>query len=271
MIYHHFIPFILLSVLVVNMASCAGNSQKTGGKHVVKEDKEAKAMLQGIWVDQETDEASFRANGDTIYYPDTISQPTHFQIMHDTLILDAGDGRYPVVKQSRNLFWFKNQNGDVVKLYKSDDPVYALGFVQDRPHILTYTEVVKQDSVVFFDGNRYHWYLAINPTKYKVHTTSYNDDGVGVDNVYYDNIMHISIFRDARRLFSVDFRKQQYAKSIPARFLEGAILSNMEFKGVDAKGFHFVATVCIPDGASCYKVDNVVSFDGQLMTKLVEY
>ena len=47
--------------------------------------------------------------------------------------------------------------------------------------------------------------------------------------------------------------------------------SNMEFTGVDASGFHFVATICIPDGASCYKAENIVSFDGQLKTSLIEY
>ena len=122
-----------------------------------------------------------------------------------------------------------------------------------------------------YKGNRYHWYLFINPTKYKVHTVSYNDDGVEVDNVYYDNIMHVSLFNGARKLFSTDFKKQLYSAKIPNRFLTQSVLSNMEYSRVDEHGFHFVATVCIPDGASCYKVENVISFDGKLTTKLLEY
>lgn len=236
-----------------------------------KESKEAKTMLQGIWVDDETEEVSFRAIGDTIYYPDTISQPTYFKIVKDSLVLGAVGTKYPIVKQMEHVFWFENQNGDVLKLRKSDDPVHAFAFVHDKPKVLTYTEVVKRDSVVFYNGERYHWYIAINPTKYKVHTTSYSDDGVEVDNVYYDNIMHVSVFSGARKLFSTDFKKQLYASSIPQKFLGQSVLSNMEFSGVDAKGFHFVATICIPDGASCYKAENTVSFSGELTTTLLEY
>ena len=236
-----------------------------------KENKQAKAMLQGIWVDEQTEEVSFRAIGDTIFYPDTTSQPTYFKIVGDSLVLGSVGAKYPIVNQSEHVFCFQNQNGDPVKLVKSDDPIHVFAFVHERPQVLTYTEVVKTDSVVNYDGNRYHWYLAINPTKYKVHATSYSDDGVEVDHVYYDNIMHISVFKGAQKLFSTDFKKQQYESSIPARFLSQAILSNMEFTRVDAKGFHFIATVCIPDGASCYKVENLISFDGKLSMMLVEY
>ena len=236
-----------------------------------KESKEAKAMLQGIWVDDETEEVSFRAVGDTIYYPDTISPPTYFKIIKDSLVLDAVGTRYPIVKQMEHVFWFKNQNGDVLRLRKSDDPIHVFAFVHDKPKVMTYTEVVKLDSVVFYNGERYHWYIAINPTKYKVHTTSYSNDGVEVDNVYYDNIMHVSVFSGARKLFSTDFKKQLYTQKIPQQFLDQSVLSNMEFSGVDGKGFHFVATICIPDGASCYKAENIVSFSGELTTSLLEY
>ena len=236
-----------------------------------KENKQAKAMLQGIWIDEQTEEVSFRVIGDTIFYPDTTSQPSYFKIVSDSLVLGSVGVKYPITHQSEHVFYFQNQNGDPVKLVKSDDPIHVFAFVHERPQVLTYTEVVKTDSVVIYDGNRYHWYLAINPTKYKVHAMSYSDDGVEVDHVYYDNILHISVFRGAQKLFSTDFKKQQYESNIPARFLSQAILSNMEFTCVDAKGFHFIATVCIPDGASCYKVENLISFDGKLSMMLVEY
>ena len=109
---------------------------------------------------------------------------------------------------------------------------------------MTYTHQVKKDSVVNYDGARYHWYIAINPTKYKVITRTYNDDGIEVENVYYDNIMHVSVFQGSRQLYSSDFRKQQYANQVPAQFLEEAILANMEFTHIDADGLHFAATLC---------------------------
>lgn len=261
----------LLAAVLLTAACTSPKSQGTddGQQTVQQENKEAKQLLQGIWIDQDTEEVTFRAVGDTIFYPDTISQPAYFRIMGDSLVLGDPGTSYPIVKQSANFFSFRNQNGDEMKLVKSDDPIHVFAFVHDKPQVLSYTEVVKYDSVVNYNGQRYHWYLAINPTKYKVHVTTYNDDGVQMDNVYYDNIMHISLFKGAQKLFSSDFRKQQY-QQIPPDFLSNAILSNMEYTRTDASGIHFVATVCVPDGASCYKVENVISFDGKLSTVLVE-
>lgn len=227
-------------------------------------------MLQGVWVDAETGDVSFQVKGDTIFYSDTTSMPAYFKIIGDSLVLGSGTS-YAVVKQSPNLFWFTNQNGDMVKLQKSDDPVAGLEFVRDKPQVLTYTQQVKKDSVVMFNGERYHWYVAINPTKYKVVSRTYNDDGLEVENVYYDNIMHISVFHGSRQLFSSDIRKQDYKKLIPANFLEEAILSAMDFTHIDAEGLHFNATVCRPDGASCYMVDTQIAFTGQQTMKLLEY
>ena len=266
---------LLAATSLLALASCSSSpgSSTSAATGVVteQESREAKALLQGIWVDEDTEEVSFRVVGDTIFYPDTISQPTYFKIVKDSLVLSAVGTRYAIVKQLEHVFWFKNQNGDVVKLQKSDDPIHVFAFVHDRPQVLTYTEVVKNDSVVFYNGERYHWYIAINPTKYKVHAKSYSNDGMEVDNVYYDNIIHISMFQGATKVFSSDFRKQQYGGKIPAKFLEQSVLSKMEYTGVDAKGFHFVATICIPDGASCYKAENIIAFNGQLSTTLIEY
>ena len=263
----------IFAVCLVALVACSSkpNVSSATSQEVEEESKEAKALLQGIWINEDTEEVSFRALGDTIYYPDTISQPTYFKIVKDSLVLGSSVVRYPIVKQMEHVFWFKNQNGEVVKLQKSDDPILVFNFVHDRPGILTYTDVVKVDSVVNYNGNRYHWYIAINPTKYKVHATSYSDDGVEVDNIYYDNIMNISLFQGAKKVFSSDFKKQQYASKIPQQFLEQSILSNMEYTKVDDKGFHFVSTICKPDGASCYKAENIISFDGKLTTILIEY
>lgn len=235
-----------------------------------EESKEAKQLLQGVWLDAETEEVTFNVSGDTIFYADSTSMPTCFKIVGDSLVLASGT-KYGIEKQTSNFFWFKNQNGDIVKLKKSDDPDAADEFVHDIPKVMTYTHQVKIDSVVLFNGERYHWYIAINPTKYKVVNRTYNDDGIEVDNVYYDNIMHISVYKGAQRLFSSDFRKQQYAKMVPANFLEEAILANMEYNKIDAAGIHFNATLCIPDGASCYIVENLISYKGQMTMKLMEY
>ena len=142
--------------------------------------------------------------------------------------------------------------------------------MHDTPHIMTYTHQVKTDSVVNYNGERYHWYIAINPTKFKVVNRTFNDDGLEVENVYYDNIMHVSVYKGAQRLFSSDFRKQQYDHLVPKSFLQEAVLANMEFSKADAAGLHFNATLCIPDGASCYLVETLISYKGQMTMKIIE-
>ena len=159
----------------------------------------------------------------------------------------------------------------MVKLQKSNDPVDETEFVHDTPSVMTYTHQVKTDSVVMYNGERFHWYIAINPTKYKVVKRNYNDDGLEVENVYYDNIMHVSLFQGAQRLYSSDFKKQMFVKQVPENFLENAVLANMEYSRVDAEGFHFNATLCIPDEASCYVVETLIDHKGQMRMKTVEY
>ena len=92
-----------------------------------------------------------------------------------------------------------------------------------------------------------------------------------VENVYYDNIMHIAVFKGAQRLYSSDFHKQQYASKVPKDFLSDAILGNMEYSHIDTEGLHFNATLCIPDGASCYMVETIVDYQGKMTMKLIEY
>lgn len=58
----------------------------------------------------------------------------------------------------------------------------------------------------------------MNPTTYKVYKSSYNDDGVQVDNVYYDNIVNIHVYHGANRVFSRDFHKKDFLKVVPAEF-----------------------------------------------------
>ena len=242
---------LLLSVMVAMLFDACGSKSKTETR-VVKEDREAMSLLQGVWQDEETEEVSFWVKGDTIFYPDSMSQPAPFVIADNQLVLLSTDAHYHIEKQTPHVFWFVNQSGDVVHLVKSEDPLPDELIRGEQQRVMTYTEVVKQDSVVFFDNQR-------------------SDDGMEVDNIYYDNIMHVSLFRGADKLFSRDFRKQDYAAKVPAQFLSQSVLSNMEYAGVDARGFRFVATICIPDGATCYKAENLISFDGKLTIKLIEY
>lgn len=257
-------------IAVVLLVGCTHRQGDGSTANNDTESREAKEMMQGVWLDAESGDVSFRVKGDTIFYADSTSMPTYFKIIGDSLIFSSGT-KYFIEKQTQHLFWFKNQNGDIVKLEKSDDPDAISEFVHDTPRIMTYTHQVKIDSVVSYNGERYHWYIAINPTKYKVVKRTYNEDGMEVDNIYYDNIMHISVYKGAQKLYSSDFRKQQYSQKVPAGFLQEAILANMEYSHADAAGLHFTATLCIPDGASCYLVESLISYNGQMTMKTIEY
>lgn len=233
------------------------------------ENYEAKALLQGIWLESTSEMVSFRAQGDTIFYPDSTSQPVCFRIVGDSLWL--GSQRYFIVEQDNNHFCFQDYTGEEVRLMRSEEPDDSLAFTTQKPEILSLTEVVKTDSVVNYGGMRYHWYIAYNPTKYQVVRTIYNSDGVGVDNIFYDNIIHLGLFQGDRRLFSCDIKKQMFLSDVPQAFLDQAILANLQYDHVDTLGFHFNATLCIPDGSSCYLVEVLIGFEGQLTMKLMEY
>ena len=74
--YTAIVKMVMLMLLMVACGSKSGTS--TVEDVQAQESREAKNMLQGIWVDEDTEEPSFRVVGDTIFYPDTISQPVFF-------------------------------------------------------------------------------------------------------------------------------------------------------------------------------------------------
>ena len=259
---------IIASLFILSFVACK-QQRNDVSENETPEDLEAKAMLQGIWIESETEEVSFLAKGDTIFFPDSTSQPSYFRIVSDSFCL--GENRYAITKQTEHLFCFQNQAGEEVRLEKSENKEDSLAFLDNQPEILSLNEVLKIDSVVLFGGERYHWYIAVNPTRYKVTKETYNSDGVSVENVYYDNIIHISLYRGSVCLFSRDIKKQMLADDVPQQFLDQAVLGNIKYDHVDSRGVHFNANLCIPDVASCYLVETLIGFDGQMTKKLLEY
>ena len=230
-----------------------------------QEDLKAKQMLQGIWVNPDEANVAFRAKGDTIYYPDSMSMPVAFQVFGDTLVLHgAQDVRYAIVRQAPHLFEFRNLNGDNVKLMKSDEPEDMLEFENTSPRPINQNRLIRRDTVLMVQSQRYHCYVQVNPTTYKVIKTTYNDEGVSVDNIYFDNIINLAVFRGAQRLFSSDFHKTDFSKHVPADVLKECILSDMTFNRVGEDGIHYDAEICIPDSPSSYVVDVLVAFDGKV-------
>lgn len=251
---------LLLSCLI-------GCKQKTGQElQERQENTEFKRMLQGIWLD-ESENLAFQAKGDTILYPDSTSMSVAFKVYDDSIAI--GGTKYGIVKLSPHFFCMKNQNGDVVKYTKTDDSEYNRYFEQRKVDIAVYSGVVKTDTVFMWQGERYHSYIAVNPTKYKVICNVLNDDGVEVGNVYYDNIIHLSVYHGERQIFSRDFRKHEYAKFVPKDILDKSILNKMEFSHGDADGLHFYTSICMPGAVSCYMLDTRITYEGELLMELL--
>ena len=154
------------------MTACSGQQKPASER---SESREAKRLMQGVWLD-DSESAVFQAKGDTVYYADSTSMPAYFRVVDDTLYIGK-EGRYHIEKQTEHLLWFKSETGELTKLSKSDDEVLKEVFAQTKPQVLTLTQVLKRDTVVYYNGQRYHLYVAINPTKYKVSRHVLNEDG----------------------------------------------------------------------------------------------
>ena len=235
---------VAVSLMAIFFAACSGNKSPHSLQQE-KEDLSAKGLLQGIWLDDETESPLMRVEGDTIYYADVQSTPIAFKIIRDTL-------------------WFHSITDDVIKLHKSEDANDSIYFVRQELVIPAYTEVTKRDSVVTYNGTRYRAYVYINPSKMRVIKTTYSEDGISMDNVYYDNVMHICVYEGKKSLFASDVTKQMFDKVLPVDFLEQSILSDTKFMKVDRNGFHYQAVLAIPE-TSIYSIVNMeVSFKGDL-------
>lgn len=256
--------YVAISLVAILLSACNG-SKNLHSLSLQDEDLNAKNLLQGIWLDEDSENPLMRVKGDTIYYADLQSAPIAFKIIQDTLYTFGHDTTYyKIDKQGEHIFWFHSITDNIIRLHKSEDPNDSLSFVGQEMVIPTYTEVTKRDSVVNYSGIRYRAYVYINPSKMRVIRTTYSEEGISMDNVYYDNVMHICVYEGKKSLFASDITKQMFEKVVPTDFLVQAILSDIKFMKVDRNGFHYQAVLSIPE-SSIYSIANlIVSFDGNL-------
>lgn len=261
-----YILFLLLIAVVV----CGCSKKETTKATPMKEDVEAKASMQGIWINYDDQNIAFRMKGDSIYYPDTISQPIRFAVYGDTLLLKGGGSimKYVILNQTASLLEYKSQADDVVKLIKSEDDNDTLHFCKRTPVVLNQRRIVKSDSIILRDSKRYHSYVQVNPTTFKVYKTSYNDEGLEVENLYYDNTVHVSLFCNGIKKYSRDFSKRDFEEFVPKDFLRQSILSNMPLRLIDDEGLHFHAELVIPDTSISYIVDVILSLEGKMRMRI---
>ena len=65
--------------------SCQNSKQKEQSSD--KEDIHSKELLQGIWLDDDSENVLFKVQGDTIYYADALNAPVRFEITKDSLFM----------------------------------------------------------------------------------------------------------------------------------------------------------------------------------------
>jgi len=253
-------------VLVVMLASC--NNTKNG-EASPKEDLTAKELLQGIWLDDETDMPLMRISGDTMYYTDPQNIPVYFKVLRDTLYMRGNTPMaYKIDRQTEYSFWFHSLSDEIIKLHKSDNPEDTLSFASQETEVIPTTpEVIKKDSVVVYKGTRYRGYVYINPSRMKVIKTSYSDEGISMDNVYYDNVIHICVYEGRKLLYGKDITKKIFARIFPEEHLAQFILSDMNFMGVDGKGYHYEATLRVPESSVYHLVGLTIDADKKLIIK----
>lgn len=259
---------VLAFVSLVALDSCSDK----GGRVSEEEDLTAKQMLQGIWLDNDTEMPLMRIEGDTIYYTDPQSMPASFRVLHDTIYIHSnGPVPYKIDRQTEYSFWFHSLSDEIVKLHKSENDEDSLAFIDREVEVIATTaEVVKKDSVVMYDGIRYRGYVTINPSQMKVFKTSYSAAGISVDNVYYDNVIHICIYEGAKQLYGQDITKRMFDSLFATDWLDQVILADMNFMGVDERGYHYRATLGIPESSVYSLVDITVGFDKELSMSLAE-
>ena len=173
-----------------------------------------------------------------------------FSVHNDTMTVYSAQPIHYFIEECLSYsLRYRTSVGETVSLHKAESDTLSFGTVV--PVKVVENGVFEKDSVIFHGGERYRGYAYINPTKKRVTLVSINEEGLPVENIYYDNIIHICVYKGKERLFSKDINKDMFARVVPADFLNNAILSDMDFVKVDEKGYRYVATLCIPDGAAC--------------------
>lgn len=259
-------PIIVCITLLI---SCSIQSQMQEKEE--QENLEAKSLLQGIWVDDMTETPLFQIKGDTIYYMDKSVTPVAFKIIGDSIkTYGIQTSSYQIKKQEEFIFWFQSAMGEILKLSKIDNSLDSILVMQvsQMPQEQQHRDVIQKDDVVYYNNVRYRGYVYINPTEIKVIQPGITEEGLETENIYYDNIIHICIYEGKNRLFGKDVKKQDFQSLIPFEYYQRAILTDMNFIGVNGEGYQYQATLCVPNSASCYLINISINHNGDINYEL---
>ncbi len=254
--------YLFLVVGLVVVVGCTSKKQEAPARDV-----QAEAMLDGVWLDGDDESVVFMVRHDTLFYPDANALPVPYRIYGDTLYLEGKHkSKYFIEKLTQHLFVFKNQNQERVKLVKSDDKsaMQAFDSVSDASMAEINQQLLKRDTVVLAGDQRYHCYMQVNPTTYRVVKNDINEEGVGVGRAFYDNIVNVTVYEGSRRVYSHDFTKREFAKFVPTEIMGQCILSDVIYLSCSHECVVFQSQLRIPESPSSYIVNINISRNGKM-------
>lgn len=258
----------IIIYILVALSALSACRNRDAGYQMSHEDKQAKEMMQGIWTNGESSDPAMLAKGDSIFYPDSASMPVRFWIYQDTLYLQGQHiNGYKITKQAPHLLKFLNQNGDEVRLVKSGDKT-LLTFFNYHVYAMNTFDEQSQDTIVRTDLGYFQSKVHVETTSDQVIKSTYNDDGVEVDNMYLDNVALVNLLNHDKLVFSHNFRKQEFQSLISKDFLEKSILRKLYFTHADDKALYYDVIIGIPDASTSYVIELRITPDGKITKKL---
>lgn len=261
----HYITITTAAILL--LASCATTERKA---EVAEEDIEAKRQLQGIWL-SESGTTNLKIKGDSIFYSDSTMIPVSFCVINDSLVIknsNNNESRYAIEDCSNDLLSFKNNDGDLFSYTKSNTKADENLFEHSKVQNINQCTLIKRDTIMSTEKNKYHAYVQINPSSYKVVNTTISSDGLPTESVYYDNIINLCIYDGGKRLFSKDFKKQDFKKYVPLEYLQQSILSDITVDGAKEGEVECSALICTPNSYTSYVVKIRISDNGNIIMEI---
>lgn len=261
--------FILFPLAV--LASLSACNEKKGENTVIQEDEKAKQMLQGIWINENDESPVFRFQGDSIYYPDKQSEPVRYSVYNDSIHLFMSTPvNYSIKVLTKTTLRLIDDDGDEIELISSNDKAVLARFTnsQHKEGEINQNELIKRDSVLTHGDKRLHAYVQINPTRFKVLHQSVTTEGLNVEKAYYDNIIHVSIYDGAQKIFGRDFKKTDFSQFVPQNYLSTSILSDIVIKTTTDEGTIFEAIITEPESYTSYHVTIIINNEGKLSMRV---
>jgi hypothetical protein len=146
----------------------------------VKENLEMKTMLQGTWMDEDTETPMICIKGDSIHYMTSGTLPVAFRIIEDSLITYGTEPTsYYIVKQNEYMLWLQSDMGGIIKMNRADESesIHSVNFHVQTKEPEPTKEVIQKDRIEFYKDVRYRGYVYINPSQIKVTRPTYSDEG----------------------------------------------------------------------------------------------